>query len=234
MNTEPPAPNPPNTPNTPTDGVGPAVSVDCFAVGPFETNCYIVRVAGETECWIVDAGFDPEPIIAAVREMGLTATWLLLTHAHVDHIAGVEEVRSAFPGLKVAIHEAEERFLADPALNLSLPFGMSITTSPADRLLQDGDTLTLAGTTWSVLHTPGHSPGGVTFHHGPSSTALVGDTLFLGSIGRSDFPTSDERLLHASIREVLYALPGDTIVYPGHGPTTTIQTERTSNMFVRA
>lgn len=111
---------------------------------------------------------------------------------------------------------------------------MPVTTPGPDRTLEGGEELTLAGTTWRVLHTPGHSPGGITLVHDASNTAIVGDTLFAGSVGRSDFPTSDPDALVRSIRDTLYALPDDTRVLPGHGPATTIGREKRSNPFVRA
>jgi glyoxylase-like metal-dependent hydrolase (beta-lactamase superfamily II) len=132
----------------------------------------------------------------------------------------------------MAIHEAEADFLLNPDLNLSTFVEMNVTTPPAEELLRGGQTLTLGATEWNVLHTPGHSPGGITLYHAPSHQAIVGDTLFAGSIGRYDFPTSDGPLLFKSIREKLMTLPDETCVYPGHGPETTIGQERRSNPFL--
>ncbi|MCL4742023.1 MAG: MBL fold metallo-hydrolase [Phycisphaerales bacterium] len=212
----------------------PAPTIEIVTLGPWETNCHIVSVPGSDECWIVDAGFDPAPLIDAVRRRGLRPTALLLTHAHLDHIGGVGEVLRAFPGTPIWLHAAETRWLNDPELNLSAAVGMPVTTPGPDRTLEGGEELTLAGTTWRVLHTPGHSPGGITLVHDASNTAIVGDTLFAGSVGRSDFPTSDPDALVRSIRDTLYALPDDTRVLPGHGPATTIGREKRSNPFVRA
>ncbi|HPO93358.1 MAG TPA: MBL fold metallo-hydrolase [Phycisphaerales bacterium] len=209
-----------------------------FCLGPFGTNCYVVEAepeaGGERPCWIVDASFEPGELIEHVRRQGLTLRAVVLTHAHVDHIAGLLEVRRAFPGVPIWIHRAERGWLTDPMANLSGLFGMPVTGPAPDRLLDDGDELTLGSTTWRVLHTPGHSPGGITLYHEPSRQALVGDTLFLGSIGRYDFPSSDGATLERSIRERLYSLPEDTQVYPGHGPPTTIGRERKNNPYVRA
>ncbi|MBX3357629.1 MAG: MBL fold metallo-hydrolase [Phycisphaeraceae bacterium] len=204
-----------------------------FTLGPFETNCYVVSPAAGGDCWVVDASFDPDPIIKHIRLEGLRPVALVLTHAHVDHLAGVGDVVRAFPGLPVWIHEAEREWLTNPLLNLSAMMGAPVTAPGPDRLLHADDDLPLGDLRWRVLHTPGHSPGGVTFHHAPSGTALVGDTLFSGSIGRSDFPGSDESLLHQSIRDQLYTLPESTRVLPGHGPETTIGREKRSNPFVR-
>lgn len=203
------------------------------ALGPFETNCYIVSLPDSRDCWIVDASYEPGDLIEAVRSARLRPVALVFTHAHCDHIAGAFEVLRAFPGLPVFIHGEEAAFLNDPMLNLSAMMGVPVTGPAPTRLLSDGDELTLAGQTWRVMHTPGHSPGGISLYHEPSATAIVGDTLFAGSVGRTDFPGSDPRVLTRSIREKLYTLPEATKIYPGHGPTSTIGREKRSNPFVR-
>lgn len=211
-----------------------------FALGPFATNCYIVQAPGGPGCWIVDASFQPDPMIDFVRREELVPELIILTHAHIDHIAGLDIVRRAFPTaptgepLPVVIHEDEASWLSDPVLNLSASHGELVTVRPAERTLQGGETLELGDASWRVLHTPGHSPGGITLVHDDSASAIVGDTLFAGSIGRFDFPTSNETALSDSIRNALYSLPDETTVYPGHGPTTTIGREKRSNPFVRA
>lgn len=215
-----------------TDGA--AVRCEGFALGPFETNCYLVWVEGQPACWIVDAGFEPDPLIEAARRRGLEPEALLLTHAHADHIAGVRKVLEAFPGLPVHIHDTERGWLADPEQNLSAGLGVPVTAPAPQASLADGQSLELAGSHWRVLHTPGHSPGGVTLHCPEAGLALVGDALFAGSIGRHDFPGSSFETLEHSIREKLYALPDPTRVLPGHGPETTIGQEKRSNPFVRA
>lgn len=211
-----------------------------FALGPFETNCYIVRVAGSRECWIIDASFEPNSLIESVRSMSVTPTRLILTHAHVDHIAGAWDIRRAFPGIRIAIHPSEREWLQDPMKNLSFLSGMSITSPDADDLLDHGTGLTLPGLTpdqaakFDVLHTPGHSPGGITLSCPSHRLAFVGDTLFAGSIGRTDFPGGNPRTLADSIRSVLYTLDPATRVLPGHGPETTIAREMASNPYVPA
>lgn len=216
--------------------------IEAFTLGPFETNCYLVYPGGggtavspgkDRPCWIVDASFEPQEMIDRVRELGLRPELLVLTHAHVDHIAGVNDVLRAFPGLPVVVHSAEREWLGDPALNLGLPIGMMITAHGPDRLLEDGQTLTLAGNDWRVLHTPGHSPGGVALYSAADSAALVGDALFAGSVGRTDFPGCDPRTLANSIRLKLYTLPDATTIYPGHGPGSTIGREKRTNPYVR-
>lgn len=216
-------------PQSPT----PEPRIECFTLGPYETNCYVVTAGEGRGCWVVDASFDPGPIIEHVRTKGLTPRALVLTHTHVDHIAGVREVLGAFPGLPLLVHEREREWLQDPLLNLSAMSGMPVTTPEATRALREGDELELEGMSWRVLHTPGHSPGGITLYHKPSGTAIVGDSLFAGSIGRTDFPGSDHETLERSIREKLYTLPDAVRIYPGHGPSSTIGREKRSNPFVR-
>ncbi len=209
------------------------LSITTFTLGPFQTNCYVVSASGPA-CWVIDASFSPGPLIDHVRREKLTPEALILTHAHVDHIAGVAEVRRAFPTVPILIHDAEREWLSDPMLNLSAVMGQSVTAPGPDRTIAAGETLTLDGTTWRVLHTPGHSPGGVTLWCEAEGVAIVGDSLFAGSIGRTDFPGSDHDTLLASIRSQLYTLPPATKVYPGHGPPTTIGREAKSNPFVRS
>jgi glyoxylase-like metal-dependent hydrolase (beta-lactamase superfamily II) len=149
-------------------------------------------------------------------------------------MAGISAVREAFPEIRVTIHADEADWLADPTKNLSSALGEDpITTDPPDETLEDAQTLQLGDDTWRIIHTPGHSPGGVVLHCEDLGVAFVGDTLFAGSIGRYDFPSSDGPTLFASIREKVYALPDDTVALPGHGPATTIGREKRSNPFVR-
>ncbi len=209
-----------------------SINIQCFALGPFQTNCYVV--ADDQCCWIIDPGMEPKPLLDWLADCGLQPQAILLTHGHVDHIAGIPAVKGRYPNLPVKIHKHEAHFLTDPMENLSGPFGQPVVLDEADEIWTGPIQVELAGVEFELIETPGHSPGGVTFFAPSQEIAIVGDTLFNGSIGRYDFPHSDEQALFHSIRQKLYALPDDTTVLPGHGEATTIGKEKRSNPFVRA
>lgn len=217
----------------------PLLTLHGFELGPWGTNCYVVAPsdpvsrAAAKPCWIVDASFEPEPLIEHIQSEGLAPEALMFTHAHIDHIAGAFDVRKAYPDIPILIHTLEEQWLMDPELNLSRGAGLPVTAPHATRLLNDGDTLTLGPTSWRVLHIPGHSPGSIALWCGSEGVVLGGDALFNGSIGRTDFPGCSFEQLERSIRTKLYTLPDNTVVYPGHGPATTVGREKRSNPFVR-
>lgn len=222
---------------------GPSPEITTFPLGDWQTNCHVVRVPGAKPphdartCWIVDCGQRPRPLIDHIRREGLRPAAIILTHAHVDHIAGIDEAIAAFGPLPILAHEAEREFNGEPMLNLSAFAAMDVRVSPPTGFLKDGDRLELSGSEWTVRHVPGHSPGGIALLHGIGRgggppVAMVGDTLFAGSIGRVDFPTSDPEALKRSLRDVLLSLPDETRVLPGHGPATTIGAERRTNPFV--
>lgn len=214
--------------------------IERFVLGPFETNCYVVSRPEGDSCWVADAGYGAEAMAEHIKEQGRSVEAIVLTHAHADHIGGLDDLAGAFPDAPVYLHQAEHPWLTDPMLNLSAMGGQPLScNTEATQTLEDGQALELLGQRWRVLHTPGHSPGSVslaleTTDESAPDIAIVGDTLFNGSIGRSDFPTSDEAMLHRMIREKLYALPDDTAALPGHGPPTSIGREKQSNPFVRA
>ncbi|MDX2118391.1 MAG: MBL fold metallo-hydrolase [Planctomycetota bacterium] len=211
-----------------------ALNLEVFTLGPYQTNCTLLWTDGSTDCWIIDASFGPAPIARRIRELGLVPRAIILTHAHVDHIAGVTELVRQFKPLPVWIHQAERDWLADSELNLSVFSGVPVTAPGPDRLLQHGERLLLAGREWQVRHVPGHSPGSIALCSQAEPIAISGDALFAGSVGRTDFPGCSMRTLERSIREQLYTLPPETVFYPGHGPTSTIGDEMRSNPFVRA
>ena len=205
--------------------------IETFCLGLWETNCYVVRVGAS--CWIVDAGFEPDAMIGYIEQHNLEPERVVLTHAHVDHIAGLAQVRARWPQIPIVIHIAEAPALLDPALNLSIALDEPVVAPAATGMLEHGQVLELEGVGFEVRHTPGHSPGGVSLYQHEAGVGLAGDALFAGSSGRTDFPGCDHEALLISIRTQLYTLPDETRVLSGHGPETTIGAERRSNPFVQ-
>ncbi|QDV37305.1 MBL fold metallo-hydrolase [Tautonia plasticadhaerens] len=213
----------------------PAVLIEPFLSPPFEQWAYIVRRPGTEEVLVVDPGFLTGPLLEHLRSCGLRPAAILNTHGHSDHIAGNRAIKEAFPESPIVIGRNEASLLVDPEANLSARFGQSITSPPADLLVDHGDRLNLAGISFEVREIPGHSPGSVVFAATAEGLPFVigGDVLFAGGIGRFDFPGGDGRLLITGVRSKLFDLPDETRVYPGHGPETTIGFERRNNPFVR-
>lgn len=209
---------------------GTHLGIQTFCLGQWQTNCYVLSVG--RSCWIIDAGFDPEEMLDAIAERKLKLEKIVLTHAHLDHIAGLNEVRRRHPQVPILIHVDEQEFLTDTRLNLSAAFVQPVVAPEPTALLNHGDTLDLGGLGFEVRHTPGHSPGGITLYQPDHGVALVGDTLFAGSIGRYDFPTSDGPQLMQSISGQLMSLPDETRILPGHGPETSIGQERATNPYL--
>ena len=209
------------------------MQVDCLSLGDFGTNCYCVRaVAEQADCAVIDPGLGAEVLVRFLQRKNLRPQLIILTHGHIDHIAGVESLRRTWPGIPVAIHRADANMLVDSEANLSLMLGDPFETAAADRLLEEGDTVEAASVPLRVLHTPGHTPGGICLHCPQEKTVFVGDTLFSGSIGRTDFPGGDFDQLIAGIRAKLLTLPPETVVYNGHGPATTIGAEAEDNPYL--
>ena len=203
----------------------------------FGQNAYVVGRAGQPEVFVIDPGFDAERLVTHLTRRQLTLTAIVLTHGHIDHIAGVARLKGHAPDAPILIGRLDAPMLTDAELNLSAGYGVPLVAPPADRLLDDGEVLTLAGLTLEVRHLPGHSPGHVVYviaGESPDAPTVVlgGDVLFAGGVGRSDFPGGSERQLLDGIRSKLFTLPGDTQVYPGHGPPTTIAQEQATNPYV--
>jgi hydroxyacylglutathione hydrolase len=211
----------------------PALEIHTIVSTPFDENTYVVWVPGRTEALVFDPGLEPDAILDFVREQGLTVAAILCTHGHADHIGGNAALKEAFPTAPIVIGVGDAIMLTDPDLNLSAPFGFEIISPTADRTVAEGDMVGYAGISLDVLEIPGHSPGHVAFvYPGKPVVVFGGDILFRGGIGRSDFPGGDGRLLVNGIRTKLFVLPPDTVVYPGHGPVTTIGSEKMANPFV--
>jgi hydroxyacylglutathione hydrolase len=205
-----------------------SISVAGLTVGAFQENCYLLVDSAAMRCAIVDPGAEPEHIIAAIERAGVTPNAIWLTHAHLDHIGAIEGLRRRWD-VPVYLHPLDEplyTLASRQAALYGLPFEQP---APADRALGDGDVIELGEHHFTVMHAPGHAPGHVVFHgHG---LAFVGDCLFAGSIGRTDLPFSNPRDLAVSLERIT-ALPDDTIVYPGHGPATSIGAEAATNPFL--
>lgn len=201
-------------------------------LGDFQTNAYLIRHAAlPEECWLVDCGMEPAPMIAAIDRRGLRPAGIVLTHCHHDHIAGIDQVLAHYGPMPIACHILEAMWNQTPELNLSWFLGAPSTASPPTVLLEEGDACPL-GEAWRMFHVPGHSPGSIAFLHEPSETLIAGDTLFAGSMGRVDFPTSDPEAMKRSLSRLM-ELSDTTQVFPGHGPSTSIGVERASNPFLR-
>ena len=209
--------------------------VSGFPAGAFAANCYVVAPARGAECVIVDPGQDAQQgIDELLVRYRLKPIAVLLTHGHIDHMWSVAPVCGA-KGIPAYVHPDDRELLADPAKGLSLTVGQQLFggitfTEPDDvRELTDGSALSLAGLDFTVRHTPGHTPGSVTF--GSENGLFSGDLLFAGSIGRTDLPGGDHQAMLRSLARTL-TLPDDTLVLPGHGPQTTIGAERRTNPFL--
>lgn len=201
--------------------------IQSVVVGITQTNCYIVGCEETQEGVVIDPGGHAESILASLGNRGLTIRYVLNTHCHFDHIGANAEIVAA-TGAQLAVHAAELPLLK--AGGGAALFGIPVSESPMpDVELVDGQLLEVGKLRFRVLHTPGHSPGGVTFHLEEQGVAFDGDVLFADGVGRTDLPGGDWETMLRSIREVLFALPDATVIYPGHGPRTTVGRERAHN-----
>lgn len=209
--------------------------IETIVSAPFAENSYVVWRANTRDAIVVDPGFDPDAIIDVLRGADLTPVAILNTHGHSDHIVGNGPMLDAYPGTPLIIGRNEAYLLSDANANLSAPFGFSIVSPPADQLVDDGERLTIAGIEFLVREIPGHSPGSVVYIADGESPpiVLVGDVIFAGSVGRTDFPGGSTQKLLAGIKKHLFSLPDDTLLYPGHGPTTTVGQEKATNPYCR-
>lgn len=207
--------------------------IDRLVLGPFSTNCYIVGSESSRAGIIIDPADDAETILGRVKGLQLNIKIITLTHGHIDHVGALKAVKEA-TGAETAIHAGDAkslRGLRGWLQSLLVPGLTCPVPPPPDRLLRDGDCISTAGLNFKVLHTPGHTPGGICLLG--DGMVFSGDTLFNCGIGRTDLPGGSYNQLLESIRTRLMTLPDDTIVYPGHGPETTIGAERQANPFLR-
>jgi glyoxylase-like metal-dependent hydrolase (beta-lactamase superfamily II) len=205
------------------------VEFQCYALGPFVENCYLLVGPSRRKAAIVDPGLDSDVLLELIQERGLELEWIINTHGHVDHVAGNHFFKNN-SGARLIIHPGDREFLKRVKSQAAM-FGIEAEDSPPpDADFEEGKPFLFDGAEFEVIHTPGHSPGGVCLRL--DNHLLVGDTLFKGSIGRSDLPGGSHRVLVESIRNKLFRLPGETICLPGHGPETTLAEERLTNPFV--
>lgn len=201
-----------------------------MTVGALATNCYIVSDETTGRAFIVDPGGDARRIMDKVEDLHLKVEAILLTHGHFDHMMAVDQLREKFE-CKVYLGKEEEALIKDPEQNVSAMFGRPMGTS-ADEFIEDGQLLQIAGFQIEVLATPGHTKGGVCYYLKEQEIAFSGDTIFEGSVGRSDFPGGSARELIRSIKDKLCVLPDDTQLFPGHGDSTVVSYEKQYNPFL--
>lgn len=204
------------------------MQIQCISHGLVQSNVYIV--SNEGQAVIIDCGCTPDSILTYTEKKGLEPKQVILTHGHFDHIYYVDALRQK-ANVQVSIHEQDARSFFDPYYNgLALfPLKGNIAFRPADRLLQDGDTIECAGLTFHIIHTPGHSKGCICIH--VEDALFTGDTLFQNSIGRTDLTGGSMNEILTSIRDKLFCLPDETVVYPGHGDHSTIGFEKRNNPY---
>ncbi len=203
------------------------VNYEILAVGPLQANCFIIYDTDTKETIVVDPGDEPDRIIDFINDRKLKVKYILCTHAHFDHVGAVPELKE-HTGALLLIHE-EELEIYNAAKDMAAFFGYDISElPPPDRTLKEGDELRIGRKSFTILHTPGHSPGGICLFG--NGLVVTGDTLFAGSVGRTDFHGGSLSKLRESFQRLM-SLPEDTVVLPGHGPTSTIGRERRENFF---
>ncbi|NTW04881.1 MAG: MBL fold metallo-hydrolase [Peptococcaceae bacterium] len=199
-----------------------------MSVGPMDNNCYIIGCEDTRQAAVIDPGAEGERIIKRLKDLKLECCCIILTHGHADHLGALQMVKGNTSG-EVMIHHEDADMLTDPKRNLSYFTGGDLELEPADRLLNDGDIIKVGNLELEVIQVPGHTPGGICIL--AADRIITGDTLFAGGIGRSDFPGGSHQQLITAIKEKLFTLPPETLVFPGHGPSSSIGEEKKTNPY---
>jgi len=205
---------------------------DSFVVGMLQTNCYLVGDEESGKAVVIDPGGDSKKIVQRLRESNLQLISILSTHAHFDHVMEAWLLKQLAGG-EIVMHPRDEALLSDRMVGMAAVLKNSVDTAAftIDRHVVEGDQIQVGSLLFQVIETPGHTPGHVSFYMPAKKMIFVGDTLFAGSIGRTDFPGGSHDQLIQSVREKVFPLPGETVVYPGHGPETTVEREKLTNPF---
>lgn len=209
------------------------MKIEKVILGPLQNNTYIIYFENINEFVVIDPSFDIENILSEIKKSNIKIKAILLTHAHIDHIAGVLKIKESFPDSKVYMGEKEQKTLLNSNFNLSYLFPGTLIYDKVDFLLKDGEKLNFGNVEFEIITTPGHTIGSICYYIKSENILFTGDTLFYKTIGRSDFPGGNFIQLVNSIVNRLFTLPDNTDVMPGHGVTTSIKFERENNQFVR-
>lgn len=208
------------------------INIHKLDVGSLETCCYIINNS-DNECAVIDPGGDASKISEKIHSLKLKLKYILITHSHFDHIEGLEELKTLHPEAKITCHEICGERMQSPQLNLGHMLGIKIKTPPPDKIVNDSDIINLGNVEIKALFLPGHAPGHMVFYIEKENIIFSGDTLFNGSLGRTDFDGCSFSDLSKGIKEKLLTLPEKTVVYPGHGLDTIIKDELKNNPFIK-
>ncbi len=207
------------------------IQLICIKTGMMDNNSWLVKNTSNGEGFLVDASFSPDIIIKKIKEAGVKLKGILITHCHYDHIYSVNEIKKEFysDGILVYAGEDEKELISDRSFNLFRKHGLSLESVEADRFLQDGEIIDIAGIKVKAIFTPGHTKGGVCYYLESEKLVFTGDTLFEGSYGRTDLPSGSIKEICESVTSKLFTLPDETMVFPGHGNPTDIGYESKTN-----